>query len=593
MQAEAAREDRCQPETDWAGLGRAFLFFWYFSGVTQVLLYSAGITGFRGLRQSLFVSALWLVPLLLWPARTRGLSAVIGLLLWLGSLPIFGYYLIYGQEFSQSVVFILFESNWTEASEYVGSYFSWSILAALLAYSLGGWLLWRGLRPVRPRLPARILATLFCLGISVAYPAIRQFSVNDDPRVALDKFEARIEPAVPWQLVVGYHQYRRQLDNMQALLDARARIAPLTGLHDQRAGLPTTLVLVIGESTNRRRMGLYGYARPTTPGLEARRDQLDIFGRVISPRPYTIEALEQILTFADQRHPDRYMTTPSLISLMKQAGYRTYWITNQQTMTRRNTLLTSFSEQADEQFYLNNNREQNSSRQYDEVVLEPFRKVLAEPAPRKFIVVHLLGTHRNYKYRYPEDFAVFSGAEGATPGLDASQLEVYNAYDNAVRYNDRVVSELIDRFAETRPDGFLLYLSDHGEAVFDPLYPELQGRSEFSPTADMFAVPFILWRSPAWKARDTLDLSAPVLQRDYSSMDLVHTWSELAGLEYQELDRSRSLVSRSYTPGELLVGDPRRPKALIDFRRLKGATPATPAGVACREPCPPAGAPRL
>ena len=44
-----------------------------------------------------------------------------------------------------------------------------------------------------------------------------------------------------------------------------------------------------------------------------------------------------------------HVRSPSLINLMKQAGYRTYWITNQQTMTKRNTMLTTFSEQADEQ----------------------------------------------------------------------------------------------------------------------------------------------------------------------------------------------------------------------------------------------------
>jgi len=33
------------------------------------------------------------------------------------------------------------------------------------------------------------------------------------------------------------------------------------------------------------------------------------------------------------------------MNIMKQAGYRTYWITNQQTLTKRNTMLTNFSEQ--------------------------------------------------------------------------------------------------------------------------------------------------------------------------------------------------------------------------------------------------------
>ncbi|PGP53975.1 hypothetical protein CN998_33350, partial [Bacillus cereus] len=98
--------------------------------------------------------------------------------------------------------------------------------------------------------------------------------------------------------------------------------------------------------------------------------------------PYTIEALQQVLTFADEENPDLYLKTPSLVSVMKQAGYKTYWITNQQTMTKRNTMLTTFSEQADEQVYLNNNRNQNA-RQYDGDVLAPFSKALADGAPRK------------------------------------------------------------------------------------------------------------------------------------------------------------------------------------------------------------------
>jgi heptose-I-phosphate ethanolaminephosphotransferase len=69
------------------------------------------------------------------------------------------------------------------------------------------------------------------------------------------------------------------------------------------------------------------------------------------------------------------------MNIMKQAGYKTFWITNQQTMTKRNTMLTNFSQQADEQFYLNNSRDQNS-RSYDENVIEPFQKVLADPAER-------------------------------------------------------------------------------------------------------------------------------------------------------------------------------------------------------------------
>jgi heptose-I-phosphate ethanolaminephosphotransferase len=134
---------------------------------------------------------------------------------------------------------------------------------------------------------------------------------------------------------------------------------------------------------------------------------------------------------------------------------------------------------------LNNNRDQNETSQYDGDVLDPFSKVLADDAPRKLIVIHLLGTHMSYHYRYPQSFDRFTDRVGVPANVTADQLPVYNSYDNAVLYNDYVVSSLIKRFAATDPSGFLLYLSDHGESVYDPVAPQVLGRNEAAPTRPM------------------------------------------------------------------------------------------------------------
>ncbi|TWH76069.1 heptose-I-phosphate ethanolaminephosphotransferase [Azomonas agilis] len=549
---------------DWAGLGWMFLFFWYFSGVTHTLIQLTGTAGFAGFRQALLVSALWLIPLLLFPARARQLAALIGIPLWLCSLSGFGYFLVYGQEFSQSVIFIMFESNVTEASEYLGHYFSWWIVLAVLAYGVGGWLLWRKVRPVYVPQPALAVTCVALFMLSLGYPALRQFTKHEEFQSALENFEERIEAATPWQLVVGYRHYRMQLANMEALLETHAQIPPLQNMRDQHAGQPATLVLVIGESTNRQRMSLYGYPRPTTPNLDKIRSELQVFDNVVTPRPYTIEALQQVLTFADQENPDLYLSTPSLVNLMKQAGYKTYWITNQQTMTKRNTMLTTFSKQADEQVYLNNNREQNAS-QYDGDVLEPFSKILTDDAPRKFIVVHLLGTHMRYQYRYPPEYERFTDRTGVPEHVTQDQLPTYNSYDNAVLYNDYVVSDLIERFRSTDPNGFLLYLADHGEAVFDASAPDVLGRNEAAPTGPMYTVPFFIWNAPKWTAMDV----SGSLHRPYSSSHFIHTWADLAGLSFNELDLSKSLVSHQFKTRPVLVGDPEQPKGLIDFSLVK------------------------
>lgn len=560
---------------DWAGLGWLFLFFWYFSGITQLLIVLSDTSGFTGFRQAFVMSALWLAPVLAFPARTRLLAALIGIVLWACSMASLGYFFIYQQEFSQSVIFIMFESNVAEAGEYLTQYFAWWMVAAFLAHTAVGYWLWTRLRPVYlPRGQAWVAAIAIVVAV-VGYPLIKQTQRTGSFAGALEKFEDRIEPAVPWQMVVAYRRYGEQLENMQGMLHSASKIAPLRNLKDDMANQPTTLVLVIGESTNRQRMSLYGYPRETTPELDKLKDQLSVFDNVITPRPYTIEALQQVLTFADEENPDLYLSTPSLVSMMKQAGYKTFWITNQQTMTKRNTMLTTFSQQADEQVYLNNNRNQNAA-QYDGDVIEPFNKALADSAPRKLIVVHLLGTHMSYQYRYPPTFDKFTDRQGVPPGIRDDQLPTYNSYDNAVLYNDFVVSSLIKDYAKSDPNGFLLYLSDHGEDVFDSQGHGTLGRNEGKPTAPMYTIPFMAWASPKWRENHDWNFASD-LSRPYSSSHLIHTWADMAGLSFDELDRSKSLVSDQFKARPLLIGNPyeNQHKGLIDFSLIKPKAPTT------------------
>lgn len=555
---------------DWAALGWLLLFFWYFSGVTQALILFSGTTGFAGFRDAFFLSSLWLAPPLLLPRFTKGIAAVIGLMLWGASLVGLSYFGIYKQEFSQSVIFVMFESNTAEAGEYFSQYFSLWLCLALLAYTVVAVVLWKRIRPISMPAYARVPLAVLLVVLNLFYPFYKQM-VTQERTVAqaVEKVQSRMEPAVPWQLVVGYVQYRQQLDNMQKLLQQNASLPPLQNLKDSSGNEPRTLVLVLGESTTRQHMHLYGYGRDTTPNLDALAASgqgLTVFQNVVAPRPYTIEVMQQILTFGDEQNPDRFLTDPSLINLMKQAGYKTFWITNQQTMTKRNTMLTTFSQQTDEQAYLNNQRNQNAS-QYDGVVLDPFEKALKDPAQKKFIVVHLLGTHMDYRYRYPEEFAYFKDRQGAPSALSDDQVETYNFYDNAVRYNDFVVSSLIKRYSAANANGFMLYLSDHGEEVYSSGNHDRLGRNEMDPTRPMYTIPFMVWTSPSWQADHPRDLQA-VANRSYSSSHLIHTLSDLAGLSYDRYEPAKSLVNQQFAAAPRWIGDPYKKDGLHEFDKL-------------------------
>lgn len=549
---------------DWRGLGRAFAFFWYFSAVTHFLLFFTGATGFLPLRQGFIFSLLWLLPLLIFPARARQISAVVGVVLGIGALVNLGYFAIYRQEFSQSVLFIIFESNPAEANEYVDQYLKWWMFPALLAFLAGAYALWRGVRPLNMRPLGRVALFPLLLAALLLPPALKvarggSFDVTRYQESMLN----RMEPAVPWQFLVGYSHYRQQLASMQTLREQAERIPPIADLADARAGKPGTLVLLLGESTSRLHMSLYGYARPTNPKLSALRGELLLFNQVFASRPYTIEALQQVLTFADQKNPDLYLTRPSIMNIMKQAGYRTYWITNQQTLTKRNTMLTNFSEQMDEQFYLNHQRSQNSYS-FDSQVLEPLTQILADGHERRFIVIHLLGTHMRYKYRFPPEAEFFQDRSGIPDWADDEQADFINEYDNAVRYNDEVVVSILDTLRAAGAPSQLVYFSDHGEDVYDTPPHDFIGRNEAKPTLPMYTVPFFVWRSNAWQAEDARDYSA-YAGRTYQLDHFIHTWADLSGLRFAGYQPQHSLINPAYQAQPILVGDPGSPDRLIDL----------------------------
>ncbi|MTD38157.1 phosphoethanolamine transferase CptA [Erwinia sp. CPCC 100877] len=555
----------------WRALLWVLVFFWFFSSVLQIIILYSGYSGTNGLRDSLLYSSLWLVPVFLFPGKTRLIAAIIGVVLWIASVCALAYYVIYGQEFSQSVLFVMFESNANEASEYITQYFSLKLLAAVLIYTVAAIFLWTRLRPVWIPIPWRYGVALAILYGLIIHPLVSDIAFKGkDAESAINRLSSRMEPAAPWQLVVSYMEYRDQLSNMEKLLSRNHALPPLKNMKDSSGDQPRTLVLVIGESTQRDHMSLYGYPRKTTPELDALLEHdpnLTVFNDVVTSRPYTIEILQQALTFANEKNPDLYLTQPSLMNMMKQAGYKTFWITNQQTMTRRNTMLTVFSRQTDKQFYMNQQRTQ-SAREYDTNVLGPFRQVLNDPAPKKFIVVHLLGTHIKYKYRYPDDWGKFDGdTRNVPPGLTSERLESYNDYDNANLYNDHVVASLIKDYKASDPNGFLLYFSDHGEEVYDTPPHNIQGRNELQPTRPMYNVPFILWRSEKWQAAHPRDLSEYV-NRKYSSSELIHTWSDLAGLSYEGYDPTRSLVSSQFVPTTRWIGNPYQKDGLHDYDQL-------------------------
>ncbi|MBD2820336.1 sulfatase-like hydrolase/transferase [Xenorhabdus sp. 42] len=66
--------------------------------------------------------------------------------------------------------------------------------------------------------------------------------------------------------------------------------------------------MIIGESTSRNHMGLYGYRYNTTPNLQKiKNSNLHIFTDVISPNASTIPSLKKIFTFFNSENEKNKM----------------------------------------------------------------------------------------------------------------------------------------------------------------------------------------------------------------------------------------------------------------------------------------------
>ena len=532
-----------------------FLFFYFFSAVYQSLCFISNISGFVGLRESFYMSFFWFIPILIFINYAKSLAAVIGIILWATSLFSLGYFILYNQEFSQSVIFIVFESNISESKEFLQTYFSWWIIPIFFIYTLIAYFIWKDLDNIEIQNKSKLILILFSLFITTFTFNKTYLLSNFNFDKAMNKQLDNMQAASPWNLIAGYIKYKQDLNQMENLLSKNSSIPPLNNMKVKMENQPNTLVLVIGESTNRNRMSLYGYNRKTTPILDAKRNDLLVFDNVFSARPYTIEILQQALTFADEENPNLYISKPNILNIMKQAGYTTYWVTNQQTQTTRNTMLTTFSKMADNQIYLNNNRRQNSSS-YDEVILEPFKQIMDDKnIEKKFIVLHLLGAHARYDYRYPSSFSKFDNQK-TSQELNEKETTFYNYYDDAIYYNDFIISSIINIIENNNNPSSMLYFSDHGEEVFDDLKQKKMGRNEQDPTSAMYTVPFIIYGNKEWKQLFNLEKLKKFTHRVYSTSNLLHTFCDLAGISFDEFEPQKSIINEDYKILPILIGDP-------------------------------------
>jgi len=337
-----------------------------------------------------------------------------------------------------------------------------------------------------------------------------------------------------------------QARDFQKTLAATTEDKDLMSMHLVPGVGKRTVVFVIGESDTRNDWSLYGYSRDTNPELSRLQDGLLIFRDSYSGDGSTIGSVTKMLTPATMTSPDLWKTKPNIVTMAKKLGYKVIWVTNQGNENRG--IVSVMASLADEVVFVNKGSSR-SEGSFDGAVLGPYDQALADPAEKKFIVVHILGDHPAYNFRYPENYARFEDVYDDQVARDLKAkgratwaISFRNMYDSAVLYEDHVLAQLLSHLESSVTPAAWVYVSDHGQDVAHNSNFSGHNRS----VRQMWEVPLLVWASADFDA-SPVD-PKKLIQRPYQADVIDHTLLGLLGARGYYYQPQLDLLSANYDP---------------------------------------------
>lgn len=307
-------------------------------------------------------------------------------------------------------------------------------------------------------------------------------------------------------------------------------------------------VLVIGETSRAINWEIFGYDRPTNPRL-SKRDNIIKFPRAVSQSNTTHKCVPMMLTHTTPLSFDSIMYRKSIITAFKEVGYSTAVFSNQ---AKNHSYTQYFSEEADNVEYL------EGDKHYDHNLVELLRdNIKKNKGKKQFVILHTYGSHFNYKERYPDSLSYFKPDDASQANIK-HRSELLNAYDNATRYTDGVIDEVINLLDATNTKAVMIYTSDHGEDIFDDERERFLHASPIS-TYYQLHVPMLAWTSEEY------DAAYPEIRRNLlenfdkyiaPTQAIFHTLLDISGINTEYYDAEQSIASPSYaSPRPMYLND--------------------------------------
>ncbi|MBI1889712.1 MAG: phosphoethanolamine transferase [Burkholderiales bacterium] len=321
------------------------------------------------------------------------------------------------------------------------------------------------------------------------------------------------------------------------------------GAHQPSLGnTPQIVVMVIGESSRYDRWSLNGYARETNPFLK-RENNLISLSNVVT----AVSATRLSVPILVSRKPATQslkagFSEKSFLTAFKEAGFKTYWISNQMSFGQFDTPVSVFANEADVTQFLNLGGFTNHSS-YDEILLDPLKIAINDPTPKKLIVLHTLGNHWNYSHRHPKQYdrwqpSLFGVENPVYTDLKIKE-QLNNSYDNSILYTDWFLAQVIEVLKSSKTLTSMMYVSDHGQTLYDGACTlAFHGHN----TEYEFHVPAMVWYSDLYKK--TFPQKIAQLKRNkrakLATENVFHSLVDLADIRYSSEQLEWSFLSKKF-----------------------------------------------
>ncbi|QOQ89301.1 phosphoethanolamine transferase [Campylobacter peloridis] len=302
------------------------------------------------------------------------------------------------------------------------------------------------------------------------------------------------------------------------------------------------VIFIIGESTQRDYMSLYGYYLKTTPNLEILEEKGNLvkFSDVIAPFASTQASLRRVMNFSNIENEENWYDRLNIVDLYNLAGYKSIFISNHEPLSGHTSITTAVAHRANKTIFLDKFATDDKifTKKLDGEMLPLIKD---NNKKHDFFVLQLMGTHFKYDRRYEKKFAKFEAGD-INRNLDLKDKEIVASYANSVLYNDYFINEVFDLFKDG--EAIIIYISDHGESVF-----EHRDRAEHFITSRFTAeIPFFFIVSDKFKKNNPHLLKKIISAKDkpYMIDDLIHTMVTIGGIEVKDYDKTRDVLSDNF-----------------------------------------------